>query len=97
MVVGVYKVSLHMEGNNELKYKRRIIQKIRERVRSKFNAAVAQVDTHSESHTYAEIGIAIVGNDEQFVSSQLQKVKDFVGGLSLVRLGSEESDLFSYE
>ena len=44
MNVGVAKITLRLSGSFSLKDKRRVINSVRDRVRSKFNVAVAEVD-----------------------------------------------------
>ncbi|NIQ92726.1 MAG: DUF503 domain-containing protein, partial [Deltaproteobacteria bacterium] len=44
MVVGVAKLSLRLHGNQSLKGKRKVIKSICERLRQRFNLAVAETD-----------------------------------------------------
>lgn len=79
MVVGLCTITLALHGNRSLKGKRRIVKGMKDRLRSAFNAAVAEVD-HLDSLQRAALGIAVVGNDRAFVNSLVDRVIDRVEG-----------------
>jgi len=84
--VGTLEVTLSLPGVNSLKEKRRIVRSLKDRVRNKFNVAVAEVD-HQDIWRTTTIGIAAVANDGRFLESALSKVVDFIRacpGASLV-------------
>ena len=69
-----------------LKDKRRVIKSLKERLSNRFNVSVAEVGS-LDHRQQAQLGVAIVGNDRQFVTSCLDKIVDYVRldrGASLV-------------
>ena len=62
---------------HSLKAKRSIIKGLKERLRKRFNVAVAEVDS-MDSHKKAVLGIAYVSNDPSHANSIMDKVIDFV-------------------
>ena len=77
MRVGTLEVTVSLAGVNSLKEKRRIVRSLKDRIRNKFNVAVAEVD-HQDVWRTATIGIATVANNGRFVDSALSKIVDFV-------------------
>ena len=66
-------LTLNVAQAMNLKDKRRILKSFKDRLRNKFNVSVAEVGA-LESCRRAELAVAMVANDVQFVQSCLQKV-----------------------
>ncbi|MCU0661468.1 MAG: DUF503 domain-containing protein [Myxococcota bacterium] len=81
MFVGVLRIALHLPGNDSLKGKRRIVRSFVDRVRAKFNAAVAEVGENDE-HRRAIIGLSVVSNDASHVHAMLGKLASFTRAAS---------------
>ena len=77
MNVGVAKITLRLAGSFSLKDKRRVVNSVRERVRSKFNVAVAEVDQNDAWQT-AVIGITCVSNNVRHADQTLDNVLSFI-------------------
>lgn len=77
MVVGTLSLKLAVFEAASLKDKRRVVKSIKDRLRGKFNVSVAEVG-ELELWQQAELGVALVGNDGQYVGSALDKVVDYV-------------------
>ena len=77
MNVGVAKITLRLSGSSSLKDKRRVIRSIRDRVRSKFNVAVAEVDRNDAWQT-AIIGVTCVSNSARHADQTLDNVLSFI-------------------
>ena len=77
MRVGTLEVRLSLPGVNSLKEKRQILRSLKDRIRGKFNVAVAEVDYQDVWRT-ACLGVVTVANDGQFVDSVLSKVSDMI-------------------
>ena len=96
MVVGVCRITLSIPGNDSLKGKRRVVRRIVDRTRNRWNASVAEVGFLDE-HRRTLIGFAVVSNDARHANAMLDKIGVFVGGLTeavildrsmeLIRLG----------
>jgi uncharacterized protein YlxP (DUF503 family) len=70
-------ITLVIPGNDSLKGKRRVIKSLVERVRHKFEAAVAEVGDN-DLWQKARIGVALVGNDAQLLNTRLQQIMTFM-------------------
>ena len=60
-----------------MKGKRRVVKSLIERVRHKFEAAVAEVGDN-DLWQKARICIALVGNDSQLLEARLQQIMTFI-------------------
>ena len=73
MVVGTVLLELHIPGSTSLKAKRSVINRIKERLKSRFNASVAEVE-YQDLWQRAAIGVAIVGVEKGVVDSTLSRI-----------------------
>jgi uncharacterized protein len=81
VVVGICRITFHIEGNDSLKGKRRVVRRIIDRARNKFNVAVSEVGALDE-HRRAEVGFAVVSNEAAHANSMLDTIASFVSGLT---------------
>ncbi|MCH8206016.1 MAG: DUF503 domain-containing protein [Chloroflexi bacterium] len=79
MNVGVCKITLRLPENHSLKGKRRVINSISSRLRSKFNVSVAEVD-HNEAWQLTTLGISCVSNSSRHTDEVLQSVLAYIEG-----------------
>ena len=77
MHIGVARVALHLEGNDSLKGKRMVVKSVAQRVRNRFNVAVAEVDTQ-DAWQVATLGIVCLSDDPRHSNEMLSKVIDFI-------------------
>jgi uncharacterized protein YlxP (DUF503 family) len=90
LVVGTLRFVLRIPGSASLKAKRAVMRKVIERIRARFNVAIAEVGDN-DLWQKATIGVAAVGNDRAFVNEVLDKV------LRSVEEGGSESFVVSHE
>ena len=79
MNVGVCKVTLRLPENHSLKGKRRVINSLSSRLRSKFNVSVAEVD-NNEAWQLATLGITCVSNSSRHTDEVLQSAVAYIEG-----------------
>jgi len=77
MHVGVARVALHLAENSSLKGKRMVVKSVAQRVRNRFNVAVAEVDTQ-DAWEVITLGIVCVSEDRRHANEMLSKVVDFI-------------------
>jgi uncharacterized protein YlxP (DUF503 family) len=70
------RITFHIEGNDSLKGKRRVVRRIIDRTRGKFNVAVAEVAL-LDDHRRAVIGFAVVSNETGHANSMLDTICSF--------------------
>ena len=92
MVVGSTKPSLRLPINQSLKGKRKVIKSICERLRQRFNLAVAETDSQNLWQA-AELGIVAVGNEGRYIESKLDKAINFVEDLQLAEIVDVQREL----
>ena len=95
MVVGVCWIEMRITGIFSLKEKRKVVRQIRDRTRGKFNVSIAEVGEQND-HNWIQIGIAIVGNDRQYINSKLDIMINFIEGLNAAELTNHEIEIFNY-
>ncbi|MEK7848184.1 MAG: DUF503 domain-containing protein [Chloroflexota bacterium] len=78
MQVGVLRVTLRIPGNHSLKGKRHVVRSIVDRVRGRFNVAIAEVDDQDLWQT-ATLAICCVGSDAATINQVLSRVAHFIG------------------
>jgi uncharacterized protein YlxP (DUF503 family) len=71
IVIALLTLDIHVPHAQSLKDKRMVVRRIKDRLRSKFNVAVAEVD-HQELWQRAQISVVSVGADENYVRQTLQ-------------------------
>ena len=74
MVVGVATFIVFMPAVGSLKGKRSILNSVKGRVRSRFNASIAEVDD-LDLWQKATLGVAVVSNDRRHANSILEKIR----------------------
>ncbi|OPZ84720.1 MAG: hypothetical protein BWY74_04117 [Firmicutes bacterium ADurb.Bin419] len=77
MVIGVCKVVLAIDEVFSLKEKRHIVKSLVERVKSRFNASVAEVDLN-DKWKRAVIGISCVSNETGHADSMMASIVNFI-------------------
>jgi len=73
MFVGVLRLTFHVPHARSLKDKRRVVQRLRDRVRSRFDVSIAEVDAQ-DLHQRAVFGVAVVSGDAAVCDAVLEKV-----------------------
>jgi uncharacterized protein len=95
MHVGVVRVGLHLAENGSLKGKRMVVKSVAQRVRNRFNVAIAEVDTQDAWHV-ATLGIVCVSEDRRHANEMLSKVVDFIESERLdAEVGEVELELIA--
>jgi hypothetical protein len=74
VVVGIATIKVHLPAVGSLKGKRAVINSVKGRIRSKFNASVAEVD-ELDLWQCATLGVAVVSNDRRHANSLLEKIR----------------------
>jgi uncharacterized protein YlxP (DUF503 family) len=73
MIVGVLRVSLLLRESHSLKDKRRVLKSIKDRVRSRMNVSIAEVDSQ-DLHQRADVGAVTVSSSRTHAEKILTDV-----------------------
>jgi hypothetical protein len=95
MVVGILRLSLSIPMAASLKDKRQVVRKIVDRVKAKFEVAIAEVG-ENDLWQRAQLGVATVSNDRRYANEVLDKVRGFIDQLYLAPILDQELEILSY-
>ena len=94
MVVGILRIELHLFDNRSLKGKRKIVKSMVEKIKHKFNAAIAEVGSNDKWQKI-ELGVCTVGNDRRHVDSSLTNILTFLESLGLAEIVDSQIEIFN--
>ena len=75
MPVGLLTLELHIADAQSLKDKRQVLRSLKDKLRQKFNVAVAELD-HHDVWQRSVVGVVTLANEERYVREVLQKALD---------------------
>jgi uncharacterized protein YlxP (DUF503 family) len=73
MPVGVLTLEFQLPYAHSLKEKRAVLRKIRDRLRSRFNVAIAELD-HQDVWQHATLGVVSISNSQSLLESVFHQV-----------------------
>jgi len=73
--VGVLTLELRLENSHSLKEKRHVVQSLKDRLRSKFNVAVAEID-YQDLWQRAAVAAVTVSSDQVHAEKVLRSVEE---------------------
>jgi uncharacterized protein YlxP (DUF503 family) len=93
MFIGVCTIEMHIPESGSLKTKRHSLKSLKDRIRSKFNVSVAEVD-HNDLWQKASLAVAAVSNDKSYLNQTLDHVLDLVRSVPEVSLLDYHIEIF---
>jgi len=96
MIVGVWKVELHMPYAQNLKEKRSILQSILIKSRNRFNVSIAELDFHDKWQR-SVMGVAYVNSDAKKAEDVFTSIRDIFEETGDVIIIREEISFYSLE
>ena len=75
--IGVLSVAIHIPASQSLKDKRMVLKSLKDRLKSKFNVSVAELDGQ-DTWQRSTLGIVMIGNDNRYLDSTLQNVLSYI-------------------
>jgi hypothetical protein len=82
--IGILTLELRLDNAHSLKDKRRVVESLKDRLRHKFNVAVAEI-AHQDLWQRAAVAVVTVSSDHAHAQKVLQAVEDEAAAL----LGAE--------
>lgn len=92
MVIGVLTLDLFMGEASSLKCKRRILKSLIDKMKSRFNVAVAEVD-NQDKWQHSTVGVTCVTNDHSHAHQMLSAVIKFVESTGTVEIINIKTEL----
>ena len=93
MQVGVCTIFLRIPESHSLKQKRQVVKSVVDRVKNRFNVAIAEVDA-LDSHQTAVLGAAAISSDSRHVNRTLSYVTNFIEETSAAELTDYKIELY---
>ena len=94
MVVGTLKIEIYLYDNHSLKGKRKIVRSMVDKVKHKFNVAIAEIGSNDKWQKI-ELGVSAVGNDRRHIDASLNNVLTFLDSLYLAEIGDSKTEIFN--
>jgi uncharacterized protein YlxP (DUF503 family) len=85
MIIGTCWVKLFLHKNNSLKGKRKVVKSIKDRIRSKFNVSITEIDSYDDWKKIV-LGIATVSNDQKFINKVLDNIINSIDSMHLAEM-----------
>jgi uncharacterized protein YlxP (DUF503 family) len=95
MFVCVARLTLQIPESGSLKAKRQVLRRVTERVKARFNVAVAEVEDQ-DLWQKATIALAVVGNERAHVDEQMEKIIHFVEEMYIAPLMTRETEILAF-
>jgi hypothetical protein len=73
MPIGVLTLEIELPYAHSLKEKRAVLQRMRDRLRARFNVALAELD-HQDVWQHATLGVVSISNSQALLESTLRQV-----------------------
>lgn len=94
MHIGVCTIWLTIPESYSLKQKRQVVKSITDRLKNRFNIAVAEIDA-LDVHQRAVLGVVSVSNDTRHLNRVLSYVVNFIEDTLLAELTDYEIEILS--
>ena len=94
MVVGTMLIELRLHDNRSLKGKRKIVRSMVDKVKHRFNVAIAETGSNDKWQKI-ELGVSTVGNDRRHIDSSLTKVLAFLDSLYLAEIVNSKTEILN--
>lgn len=95
MFVCVARITLDIPAAGSLKAKRQVLRRVTDRVKAKFNVAVAEVEDN-DVWNRAVVALAVVGNERRHVNEMMDKILQFVDDMYVAPVASKELEILSF-
>lgn len=94
MIIGVLHLEFHLHGNDSLKGKRKVSSSLKQKLRNKFNVAVAEV-ADQDVQDRLRLAVVTVANETARVESRLAKALAMIEAISPVELYRCRTEVFA--
>lgn len=95
MFIAVSRLVLQIPESGSLKAKRQVVRRVTDRLRARFNVAVAEVGDN-DLWQRAVLGLGVVGNDRRHVDEQMGKIIHAVEEMYVAPLISRQTEILAF-
>ena len=94
MVIGTLRIEFYLHDNRSLKGKRKIVRSMVDKVKHRFNVAIAEIGSNDKWQKI-ELGVSTVGNDRRHIDASLSTVLSFLDSLYLAEIVDSKIEIFN--
>lgn len=94
MVVGALRIEFRIHDNSSLKGKRKVVRSMVDKVKHRFNVAIAEIGANDKWQKI-ELGVSAVGNDRRHVDASLSNVLSFLESLYLAEIVDSQREILN--
>ncbi|MER2563300.1 MAG: DUF503 domain-containing protein [Myxococcaceae bacterium] len=95
MFVCVARVTIDIPAAGSLKGKRQVLRRVTDRVKAKFNVAVAEVEDN-DVYTRGVIALAVVGNERRHVNEMMDKILQYIEDMYVAPVAHREIEILAF-
>lgn len=96
MFIGILRVEFRLHGNESLKDKRRVAQSLKQKIRNKFNVAVAETGSQ-DSMDYLALSVVSLSNERRHLESRMSKCLNMIEAASDEELVYDDIEILGAE
>lgn len=85
-------MDLRIPGNASLKGKRKVLRKIIDRVKNRYNISISEIGDN-DLWQRSQLGLSVVGNDSRHINSSLDKIINFIDGMNVAEIVHSEIEI----
>jgi uncharacterized protein len=93
MLVGLLQIELFIPDSGSLKSKRFVLKSLKDKIRSKFNVSVAEVE-NNELWQRAVLGVAMVSNERKFIDQVMNQIFNLVEACDEAEITGKQLEIF---
>ena len=94
MVVGTLIIEFRLHDNRSLKGKRKVVRSMVDKVKHRFNVAVAEIGSNDKWQKI-ELGISTVGNDRRHIDASLNNILTYIESLYLAEIVDSKAEILN--
>jgi len=92
MTIGVYTFEMHLPLARSLKNKRQVVKRLKDRLRARYNVAVAEMEQHADLWQRAGLAVVSVAANRDILVRLFEKIRSEAEGQIPGQLVDEYSD-----
>ena len=96
MFVAVLTVEFALDGNDNLKTKRRVANSLKQKVRNRFNVAIAEAGTEN-SLTRLRLAVTSISNSESHLRSRMDKCALMMEAVCTEEMTDSEVEIYAVD
>jgi uncharacterized protein len=95
MFVCVARVTLDVPAASNPKAKRQVLRRVTDRVKAKFNVAVAEIEDDEINHR-AVVALSVLSNQRRHAQEMMEKILQHIDDLYVAPISSKEVEVLSF-